>query len=156
MGLVFSNPTFYIPVVTKASQQDLAEPGLPNLTFYFLVATNASQYDFAEPGHLWTDFLSSSYGKSIWTWCCWTWHHWPDLLSDLSFLLTWTSIFQLRQTPLNMILLNLALSDLGISAIGSPMSLVAALLRGWVFGKRLCRSYAFLMSIFGEFQKLIC
>nr|XP_045612178.1 parapinopsin-like [Procambarus clarkii] len=53
------------------------------------------------------------------------------------------------RTPLNALLLSLAMSDLGISLVGSPVSLMAALHRGWYFGPGVCVGYAFLMSFFG-------
>ncbi|KAF2365241.1 G protein-coupled receptor rhodopsin-like [Trinorchestia longiramus] len=54
------------------------------------------------------------------------------------------------RTPLNLVLMNLAVSDLGISCVGSPVSLMAAMSKGWGFGAHNCVIYAFLMSLFDE------
>ena len=58
---------------------------------------------------------------------------------------------QLR-TPLNLVLVNLAVSDLGISGIGSTFSLAAAIENGWPFSHVACVAYAFSMSLFGKFS----
>ncbi|XP_076044873.1 parapinopsin-like [Oratosquilla oratoria] len=55
---------------------------------------------------------------------------------------------QLR-TPLNLFLLNLAISDLGICVVGCPLSTLAAFNHGWHFGQTCCSIYAFLMCFFG-------
>ncbi|XP_067119785.1 vertebrate ancient opsin-like isoform X1 [Centruroides vittatus] len=53
------------------------------------------------------------------------------------------------RTPMNGILLNLSLSDLSISALGTPLSFVAALNQRWPFGQFLCYSYGFFMTLTG-------
>ncbi|XP_071549153.1 visual pigment-like receptor peropsin [Panulirus ornatus] len=70
------------------------------------------------------------------------------MFNNLVVLIVMAKNKQLR-SPLNLFLLNLALSDFGISVVGNPMSLMAALHRGWYFGKQFCTAYAFLMSFFG-------
>ncbi|XP_059484611.1 parapinopsin-like isoform X2 [Neocloeon triangulifer] len=52
-------------------------------------------------------------------------------------------------TPLNLILFNLVCSDFSVSVLGNPLTLTASLLRGWSFGKVLCVSYGFFMSLLG-------
>ncbi|XP_042209562.1 parapinopsin-like [Homarus americanus] len=70
------------------------------------------------------------------------------MFNNLVVIIVMAKNKQLR-SPLNMFLLNLAISDFGISIVGNPMSLVAALNRGWDFGQRVCVGYGFLMSFFG-------
>ncbi|GLH13173.1 Opsin Rh1, partial [Gryllus bimaculatus] len=55
---------------------------------------------------------------------------------------------QLR-TPMNMVLLNLAVSDLCVATVGNPLTMTAAVVRRWPFGPKLCVAYAFFMSFFG-------
>ena len=55
-----------------------------------------------------------------------------------------------KRTPLNWILVNLAISDATIGAFGAPMSATAALVFSWPFGELMCLGYAFFMSITGN------
>ncbi|XP_064109887.1 parapinopsin-like isoform X2 [Macrobrachium nipponense] len=70
------------------------------------------------------------------------------IFNNLVVLIVMAKNKQLR-SPLNLFLINLAISDLGISMVGNPISLVAALNRGWNFGHHACIVYAFLMGFFG-------
>ncbi|KAK2706713.1 hypothetical protein QYM36_014675, partial [Artemia franciscana] len=53
------------------------------------------------------------------------------------------------RTPMNMILLNLSISDLGMVTLGSSMSFVNALLKKWAFSQELCYLYALIMALCG-------
>lgn len=53
-------------------------------------------------------------------------------------------------TPMNVILLNLSISDLLISAFGTPLSFASAVNHTWIFGDTLCQVYAFMMTLTGE------
>lgn len=53
------------------------------------------------------------------------------------------------RTPMNSILLNLSLSDISISALGTPLSFVAAVNQKWPFGDVMCRAYGFFMTLTG-------
>jgi hypothetical protein len=57
---------------------------------------------------------------------------------------------QLR-TPINMLLLNLALADFFMASFGSPLPLIAAYQRGWPFGRTMCTIYGFGMALGGKF-----
>ncbi|KAG8197015.1 hypothetical protein JTE90_004287 [Oedothorax gibbosus] len=54
------------------------------------------------------------------------------------------------RTPMNLILLNLSISDFLISALGTPLSFAAAVNRRWIFGDALCQVYAFSMTLTGK------
>ncbi|XP_047493815.1 melanopsin-like [Penaeus chinensis] len=70
------------------------------------------------------------------------------MFNNLVVLIVMAKNKQLR-SPLNLFLINLAISDFGISVVGNPISLMAALNRGWYFNNHVCVGYAFLMSFFG-------
>ncbi|XP_042869304.1 vertebrate ancient opsin-like isoform X2 [Penaeus japonicus] len=70
------------------------------------------------------------------------------MFNNLVVLIVMAKNKQLR-SPLNLFLINLAISDFGISVVGNPISLMAALNRGWYFSNHVCVGYAFLMSFFG-------
>lgn len=53
-------------------------------------------------------------------------------------------------TPFNIILLNLVCSDLSVSILGIPLSLIATIYRGWFFSREICQAYGFAMSILGK------
>ncbi|XP_050524855.1 rhodopsin-like [Daktulosphaira vitifoliae] len=55
---------------------------------------------------------------------------------------------QLR-TPQNLILFNLAVSDFAVSLVGNPVTLAAAITKGWIFGQTICVMYGFFMGLFG-------
>lgn len=57
-------------------------------------------------------------------------------------------------TPMNIILMNLLVSDFCVSFLGTPWSFFAAIYRGWPFGDKLCIAYAFLMAISGELLRV--
>ncbi|GFQ84471.1 g_PROTEIN_RECEP_F1_2 domain-containing protein [Trichonephila clavata] len=56
------------------------------------------------------------------------------------------------RTPMNVILLNLSISDFIISLFGTPMSFASAINRNWIFGPFLCEVYAFFMTLTGEWE----
>ncbi|GFV62006.1 g_PROTEIN_RECEP_F1_2 domain-containing protein [Trichonephila clavipes] len=56
------------------------------------------------------------------------------------------------RTPMNVILLNLSISDFIISLFGTPMSFASAINRNWIFGPFLCEVYAFCMTLTGEWE----
>ena len=60
-------------------------------------------------------------------------------------------LFVQKRTPLNWILVNLAVSDATIGAFGAPMSAMAAMVSNWPFGETACLGYALFMSVTGEF-----
>ncbi|CAI9739459.1 Full=Rhodopsin [Octopus vulgaris] len=54
------------------------------------------------------------------------------------------------QTPANMFIINLAMSDLSFSAInGFPLKTISAFMKKWIFGKVACQLYGLLGGIFG-------
>ncbi|KAF0763140.1 rhodopsin-like, partial [Aphis craccivora] len=52
-------------------------------------------------------------------------------------------------TPQNVIIFNLATSDLAVSVLGNPVTLAAAITKGWIFGQTICVIYGFFMALFG-------
>ncbi|VVC32480.1 G protein-coupled receptor, rhodopsin-like,GPCR, rhodopsin-like, 7TM [Cinara cedri] len=52
-------------------------------------------------------------------------------------------------TPQNVIIFNLASSDFAVSILGNPVTLAAAITKGWIFGHTLCVVYGFFMALLG-------
>jgi len=53
-------------------------------------------------------------------------------------------------TPQNVIIFNLALSDFAVSIFGNPVTLAAAISKGWIFGETICVMYGFFMALLGN------
>jgi len=53
-------------------------------------------------------------------------------------------------TPQNIIIFNLALSDFAVSIFGNPVTLAAAISKGWIFGETICVMYGFFMALLGN------
>lgn len=56
-------------------------------------------------------------------------------------------------TPQNVIIFNLASSDFAVSVLGNPVTLAAAITKGWIFGHTICVIYGFFMALFGKYIK---
>ncbi|GAU87859.1 hypothetical protein RvY_00653 [Ramazzottius varieornatus] len=69
-------------------------------------------------------------------------------LANLSVIIVLFKNPQLR-TPVNLMLLNLTVSDLLISVCGTPWTAVAAFHGHWIFGEGLCQAYAFATGVSG-------
>ncbi|XP_067011411.2 pinopsin [Anabrus simplex] len=52
-------------------------------------------------------------------------------------------------TPINLVLFNLVMSDFSVSVLGNPLTLAAAIMRRWIFGRAMCVIYGFFMSLLG-------
>ncbi|XP_050423767.1 rhodopsin-like [Adelges cooleyi] len=52
-------------------------------------------------------------------------------------------------TPQNVIIFNLASSDFAVSILGNPVTLAAAITKGWIFGQTLCILYGFFNALLG-------
>ncbi|XP_072153784.1 parapinopsin [Bemisia tabaci] len=52
-------------------------------------------------------------------------------------------------TPLNIILLNLVVSDFCVGLMGNPFPLISAIYHYWIFGTTWCQAYGFFMSLLG-------
>ncbi|XP_040179691.1 pinopsin-like [Rana temporaria] len=57
--------------------------------------------------------------------------------------------FQAVRTPINMILLNISVSDLLVCVFGTPLSFAANVSGRWLIGPRGCTWYGFCNSLFG-------
>ncbi|XP_017263654.1 teleost multiple tissue opsin 3a [Kryptolebias marmoratus] len=57
--------------------------------------------------------------------------------------------FRCLWTPINLILLNICLSDVLVCAFGTPLSFAASLRGRWLIGESGCRWYGFANSLFG-------
>lgn len=57
--------------------------------------------------------------------------------------------FQLL-TPMNAVLLNLAFADSGIAMLGNPVAFYNALSGDWMFSRKICIFYGFMMSLCGK------
>ncbi|TWW55757.1 Opsin-3 Encephalopsin [Takifugu flavidus] len=53
------------------------------------------------------------------------------------------------RTPINLILLNISLSDILVCVFGTPLSFAASLKGRWLLGERGCEWYGFANSLFG-------
>lgn len=54
------------------------------------------------------------------------------------------------RTPVNLILLNISLSDILVCMLGTPFSFAASLQGRWLMGEGGCEWYGFANSLFGE------
>ncbi|XP_072287140.1 pinopsin-like [Pyxicephalus adspersus] len=57
--------------------------------------------------------------------------------------------FEAVRTPINMILLNISISDLLVCLFGTPFSFAASVSGGWLIGHQGCKWYGFCNSLFG-------
>ncbi|XP_063793505.1 pinopsin-like [Pseudophryne corroboree] len=57
--------------------------------------------------------------------------------------------FAAVRTPINMILLNISVSDLLVCVFGTPFSFAASVSGEWVIGQQGCKWYGFCNSLFG-------
>ncbi|KAM4559908.1 opsin-3-like [Odontesthes bonariensis] len=57
--------------------------------------------------------------------------------------------FKSLRTPVNMLLLNISLSDMLVCLCGTTLSFTSSLRRRWLFGRRGCEWYGFINSCFG-------
>ncbi|XP_069779223.1 visual pigment-like receptor peropsin [Narcine bancroftii] len=71
-----------------------------------------------------------------------------SLLSNIIVLIMFVKFKEFR-TPTNAIIVNLAFTDIGVSAIGYPMSAASDLHGSWKFGYSGCQAYAALNIFFG-------
>ncbi|XP_035637382.1 opsin-3-like isoform X2 [Oncorhynchus keta] len=69
-------------------------------------------------------------------------------LSNLFVLLVFAR-FQVLRTPINLILLNISVSDMLVCIFGTPFSFAASLYGRWVIGAHGCKWYGFANSLFG-------
>uniref|UniRef100_A0A4W3I3D3 Teleost multiple tissue opsin 3a n=1 Tax=Callorhinchus milii TaxID=7868 RepID=A0A4W3I3D3_CALMI len=69
-------------------------------------------------------------------------------VNNLLVLLLFVCFKEIR-TPLNMILLNISLSDLSVCVFGTPFSFAASIYRRWLIGHKGCKWYGFANSLFG-------
>ncbi|XP_062998117.1 opsin-3-like [Elgaria multicarinata webbii] len=69
-------------------------------------------------------------------------------LSNLVVVLIFVR-FQAIRTPINLILLNISLSDLLVCIFGTPFSFAASLRGRWLLGPAGCEWYGFANSLFG-------
>jgi len=71
-------------------------------------------------------------------------------LNNLFVLLIFARFRSLR-TPINLILLNISLSDILVCLFGTPFSFASSLYGKWLLGQSGCKWYAFANSLFGKF-----
>ncbi|KAM8952898.1 opsin-3-like [Pelodytes ibericus] len=57
--------------------------------------------------------------------------------------------FDTIRTPINMILLNISVSDLLVCIFGTPFSFAASVSGGWMIGQQGCKWYGFCNALFG-------
>ncbi|XP_065563422.1 pinopsin-like [Artemia franciscana] len=53
------------------------------------------------------------------------------------------------RTPINMVLINLSFSDLGIATVGTTISFVNSIERKWAFSQEVCHFYALVSALCG-------
>ncbi|XP_028314920.1 teleost multiple tissue opsin 3a [Gouania willdenowi] len=70
------------------------------------------------------------------------------ILSNLLTLLIFAK-FRCLWTPINLILLNISLSDVLVCVFGTPFSFAASLHGRWLIGEHGCKWYGFANSLFG-------
>ncbi|TNN25824.1 Melanopsin-A [Liparis tanakae] len=58
--------------------------------------------------------------------------------------------FRSLWTPINVLLLNISVSDILVCVFGTPFSFAASLHGRWLIGERGCKWYGFANSLFGE------
>lgn len=63
--------------------------------------------------------------------------------------------FKTLRTPVNMLLLNISVSDMLVCLCGTTLSFASSLHARWLYGKHGCMWYGFANSCFGEFSKLL-
>lgn len=71
------------------------------------------------------------------------------ILSNFLTLLIFAK-FRSLWTPINLILLNISLSDILVCVFGTPFSFAASLHGRWLIGEYGCKWYGFANSLFGE------
>lgn len=71
------------------------------------------------------------------------------ILSNFLTLLIFAK-FRSLWTPINLILLNISLSDVLVCVFGTPFSFAASLHGRWLIGEYGCKWYGFANSLFGE------
>uniref|UniRef100_A0A8C1ZSI2 G-protein coupled receptors family 1 profile domain-containing protein n=1 Tax=Cyprinus carpio TaxID=7962 RepID=A0A8C1ZSI2_CYPCA len=60
--------------------------------------------------------------------------------------------FKTLRTPVNMLLLNISVSDMLVCLFGTTLSFAASIRGRWLVGKHGCMWYGFVNSCFGELQ----
>lgn len=71
------------------------------------------------------------------------------ILGNLIVLLIFAK-FRSLWTPINLVLMNISLSDILVCVSGTPLSFAASLHGRWLIGERGCKWYGFANSLFGE------
>lgn len=61
--------------------------------------------------------------------------------------------FKTLRTPINMLLLNISVSDMLVCACGTTLSFASSLRSRWLFGRLGCLWYGFINSCFGECRR---
>lgn len=67
-----------------------------------------------------------------------------------SFVLLVFFKYRSLRTPINLILVNISLSDILVCVFGTPFSFAASLQGRWLIGEGGCKWYGFANSLFGE------
>lgn len=70
-------------------------------------------------------------------------------LNNLLVLLLFAR-FRAIRTPVNLILLNISLSDLLVCLFGTPLSFAASVRGRWLLGRAACRWYGFANAFLGK------
>uniref|UniRef100_A0A8K9WSR9 Teleost multiple tissue opsin 3b n=1 Tax=Oncorhynchus mykiss TaxID=8022 RepID=A0A8K9WSR9_ONCMY len=65
------------------------------------------------------------------------------------FVLLLFARFQVLRTPINLILLNISVSDMLVCIFGTPFSFAASLYGRWLIGDQGCKWYGFANTLFG-------
>lgn len=73
------------------------------------------------------------------------------ILSNFFVLLIFAK-FRSLWTPINLILLNISLSDILVCVFGTPFSFAASLHGRWLIGEQGCKWYGFANALFGEWH----
>ena len=58
--------------------------------------------------------------------------------------------FKTLRTPVNMLLLNISVSDMLVCVFGTTLSFASSLRAHWLYGRHGCMWYGFINSCFGE------
>lgn len=61
--------------------------------------------------------------------------------------------FKTLRTPVNMLLLNISVSDMLVCVCGTTLSFASSLRSRWLYGRRGCMWYGFVNSLFGASRK---
>lgn len=64
--------------------------------------------------------------------------------------------FKTLRTPVNMLLLNISISDMLVCVCGTTLSFASSLRTRWLYGRHGCMWYGFVNSCFGESQRKTC